>query len=276
MSLTTKFRALHNSTELLVLPNPWDLGSAMMFKGMGYEALATTSLGLAFSLGQHEGSLSVDAMLQQAVDIQNKTGLPVTVDLETGGADQPQDVAKAIARCVEAGLAGASIEDFTGDIKQPIYEFSLAVERIQAAAEAAHKLDPDFILTARSENFSYRRPDLDDTIKRLQAFEHRGADVLYAPEVTDLNDLQTLCSAVSLPVNVVVGLRTKGFTTQNLSATGVRRASLGSTLARAAYGAAINALQQNLDSGSFELAETAMDYASVNQLLKAGNTSLSS
>ena len=273
MSLTTQFRALHRSEDLLVLPNPWDLGSAMMFKGMGYQALATTSLGLAFSLGRKEGSVSIDDMLQQAVDIQNKSGLPITVDLENGGADEPEGVANAVRRCVEAGLAGASIEDFTGNIKQPIYEFSLAVERIQAAAEAAHQLDPDFILTARSENFSYRRPDLDDTIKRLQAFEHNGADVLYAPEVTDLADLKTLCSAVTLPVNVVVGLRTKGFTTQNLSAAGVRRVSLGSTLARAAYGAAIEALQQNLDSGSFELGETAMDYASVSKLLKAGGVS---
>jgi len=268
MSLTANFRALHSASDLLVLPNPWDLGSAMMFKSLGYKALATTSLGFAFSLGQQEGSVTIDQILQQAVDIQNKTGLPVTVDLENGGADEPQAVASAIRRCVEAGLAGASIEDFTGDMKQPIYEFSLASDRIQAAAEAAHKLDPDFMLTARSENFSYGRPDLEDTIKRLQAFESHGADVLYAPEVTVLNDLKTLCSAVNLPVNVVVGLGTKGFTTQNLSQAGVRRVSLGSTLARAAYGAAVSALEQNLQSGRFDLAEGAMDYASINQLLK--------
>lgn len=268
MSLTTPFRALHDSPDLLVLPNPWDLGSAMMFKALGYQALATTSLGFAFSLGQREGSISIEQMLEQAVDIQLKTGLPVTVDLENGGADSPEGVAKAISRCVEAGLAGASIEDFTGDMKQPIYEFSLASDRIQAAAEAAHTVQPDFVLTARSENFSYDRPDLDDTIKRLQAFEKHGADVLYAPEVTHLADLNTLCSAVSLPVNVVVGLGTKGFTTQNLVAAGVRRVSLGSTLARAAYGAAIEALQQNLASGSFELSENAMDYASIDGLLQ--------
>ena len=273
MTLSSDFRGLHNSSELLVLPNPWDLGSAMMFKALGYKALATTSLGFAFSLGQVEGGVSIDQMLQQAVEIQTLTGLPVTVDLENGGADSPEGVAKAITRCVEAGLAGASIEDFSGNMDQPIYEFSLAVERIQAAAEAAHKLDPDFILTARSENFSYNRPDLDDTIKRLQAFEKIGADVLYAPEVTDLGDLKTLCSSVKLPVNVVVGLRTEGFTTQNLIAAGVRRVSLGSTLARAAYGAAIDALQQNLKSGSFELSEAAMDYASIDQLLKSGNMS---
>ena len=273
MSLATDFRALHSSADLLVLPNPWDLGSAMMFKAMGYKALATTSLGFAFSLGQREGSVTIDQILQQAVDIQNITCLPVTVDLENGGADAPEDVAKAIIRCVEAGLAGASIEDFTGDMAQPIYEFTLASERIQAAAEAAHKLDSDFILTARSENFSYGCPDLDDTIKRLQAFEANGADVLYAPEVTDLNDLKTLCSAVSLPVNVVVGLRTKGFTTQNLTQAGVRRVSLGSTLARAAYGAAIETLQQNLQSGRFDLAENAMDYASIDQLLTSGSNS---
>lgn len=268
MSLTTQFLSLHQSPDLLVLPNPWDLGSAMMFKALGYQALATTSLGFAFSLGQREGIVSIEQMLQQAVDIQFKTGLPVTVDLENGGADSPEGVAKAISRCVEAGLAGASIEDFTGDMKQPIYELSLASDRIQAAAEAAHNLQPDFVLTARAENFSYGRPDLDDTIKRLQAFEQHGADVLYAPEVTDLTDLKTLCSAVNLPVNVVVGLGTKGFTTQNLVAAGVRRVSLGSTLARAAYGAAIEALQQNLASGSFELSESAMDYASVDRLLQ--------
>ena len=267
-SLPTQFRILHNSPDLLVLPNPWDIGSAMMFKALGYQALATTSLGLAFSLGQREGSVSIDQMLEQAVAIQNKTGLPVTVDLENGGADAPEAVAKAITRCVEAGLAGASIEDFTGDMDKPIYEFSLASDRIQAAAEAAHQLQPDFMLTARSENFSYGRPDLDDTIKRLQAFEQQGADVLYAPEVTDLSELNTLCSSVSLPVNVVVGLRTEGFTTQNLSTAGVRRVSLGSTLARAAYGAAIQALQQNLHSGSFALSESAMDYAAIDQLVK--------
>lgn len=268
MSLTSLFRTLHHSPDLLVLPNPWDLGSAMMFKALGYQALATTSLGFAFSLGQLEGTVTIDQMLKQAVDIQNKTSLPVTVDLENGGVDAPEGVAKAILRCVDAGLAGASIEDFTGDMQHPIYEFSLASDRIQAAAEAAHKLQPDFILTARSENFSYGRPDLDDTIKRLQAFEKHGADVLYAPEVTDLADLRTLCSTVNLPVNVVVGLRTKGFTTQNLVDAGVRRVSLGSTLARAAYGAAIGALQQNLKSGSFELSENAMDYAEIDQLLQ--------
>ena len=273
MSYAAKFRALHHVEDLLVLPNPWDIGSAMMFKGMGYQALATTSLGLAFSLGQQGGSVPIKQMVQQAVDIQTVTGLPVTVDLENGGADEPEEVANAIQRCVEAGLAGASIEDFTGDIQQPIYEFSLASERIQAAVEVAHRLEPDFILTARSENFSYGRPDLEDTIKRLQAFERCGADVLYAPEVTQLADLKVLCAAVNLPVNVVVGLRTKGFTTQNLVNAGVRRVSLGSTLARAAYGAAIDALQQNLESGSFERAEKAMDYASVNQLLKAGDRS---
>lgn len=268
MSLCAAFRTLHHSPDLLVLPNPWDLGSAMMFKALGYQALATTSLGFTFSLGQREGSVSIERMLQQAVDIQLKTGLPVTVDLENGGEDSPEGVAKAVSRCVEAGLAGASIEDFTGDMQQPIYEFSLASDRIQAAAEAAHTLQPNFVLTARAENFSYARPDLDDTIKRLQAFEKHGADVLYAPEVTDLADLKTLCSTVNSPVNVVVGLRTKGFTTQNLVAAGVRRVSLGSTLARAAYGAAIEALQQNLASGSFELSESAMDYASVDRLLK--------
>ena len=267
MSLTASFRALHSTSDLLVLPNPWDLGSAMMFKALGYRALATTSLGFAFSLGQHEGSVSIDQMLAQAVDIQRKTGLPVTVDLENGGVDAPEGVAKAITRCVDAGLAGASIEDFTGDLKQPIYDFSLASDRIQAAAEAAHNLDSNFILTARSENFSYGRPDLDDTIMRLQAFEKHGADVLYAPEVTELAQLKTLCSAVGLPVNVVVGLRTKGFTTQNLSQAGIRRVSLGSTLARAAYGAAIEALQQNLASGSFDLSESAMDYTSIDQLI---------
>lgn len=269
MSLSADFRTLHYSPDLLVLPNPWDLGSAMMFKALGYQALATTSLGFAFSLGQREGSVSIEQMLQQAVEIQTLTELPVTVDLENGGADDPEAVAKAISRCVDAGLAGASIEDFTGDANQPIYEYSLAVERIQAAAEAAHKRDSHFILTARSENFSYGRPDLDDTIKRLQAFEANGADVLYAPEVTDLGSLGTLCSAVNLPVNVVVGLRTQGFTTQNLTEVGVRRVSLGSTLARAAYGAAIKALQQNIQSGSFGLSEAAMDYASIDRLLSA-------
>ena len=268
MSLTTSFRSLHESPDLLVLPNPWDLGSAMMFKALGYRALATTSLGFAFSLGLRDGCVSVDQMLEQAVDIQLKTGLPVTVDLENGGADSPEGVANVIRRCVEAGLAGASIEDFTGDMKQPIYEISLATDRIQAAAEAAHKQQPDFVLTARSENFSYGRTDLDDTIERLQAFERVGADVLYAPEVTELTDLQTLCAAVGLPVNVVVGLRTKGFSSQNLVAAGVRRVSLGSALARAAYGAAIDALQQHLVSGSFELSEGAMDYASIDQLLQ--------
>ena len=272
MSLTSDFRALHRSPQLLVLPNPWDLGSAKMFKALGYKALATTSLGFAFSLGQQAGSVTIDEMLQQAIDIQKVTDLPVTVDLENGGVDSPEGVAKVISRCVEVGLAGASIEDFTGDMSQPIYEFSLASERIQAAAEVAHKLDSDFVLTARSENFSYNRPGLDDTIRRLQAFEANGADVLYAPEVTDLDNLERLCSAVTLPVNVVVGLRTEGFTSQNLTQAGVRRVSLGSTLARAAYGAAIGVMQQNLQSGSFELGENAMDYASIDSLLKSNQT----
>jgi len=236
---------------------------------MGYQALATTSLGYAFNLGVPEGSIPIDKIIDQAVEIQHITNLPVTADLENGGVHTPEGVAKVIRKCADLGLSGASIEDFTGDMDNPIYEFSLAKERIQAAREAAHEVDADFMLTARAENFSYGRPDLDDTIKRLQAFEEAGANVLYAPEITDLNQLKTLCSAVHLPVNVVAGLRTKGFTTQNLMAAGVKRVSLGSSLARAAYGAAINAMQQNLDTGSFDLAETAMDFKSLADLLKA-------
>jgi len=227
------FRALHARQGAFVIPNPWDAGTAKLFASLGFEALATTSLGLANMLGRANSTVSLDEILANCREIAAATPLPVNADLENCGGDMPEVAAKAIALAAEAGMSGGSIEDFTGDRDKPIYDFTLAVERVQAAVEAARALPVPFVLTARAENLIVGYPErLDDTIRRLQAFEAAGADVLYAPGLRDIGTIRTVVSAVTRPVNVVMTYGDPKLTVTDLAEAGVKRISVGGSVSR--------------------------------------------
>jgi 2-methylisocitrate lyase-like PEP mutase family enzyme len=262
------FSALHERPGAFVIPNPWDVGTARILAGLGFEALATTSAGMAFALGRRDGAVSRDEALAHARAIVSATPRPVSADLENGFGDAPEVVAETIRLAADAGLAGASIEDATGDPDRPIYDASLALERIAAAVEAAHALPFPFTLTARAENFLHGRPDLDDTTRRLQAFERAGADVLYAPGLRDLDSVRTLCQAVGRPVNVIMGLTGAAFTVDGLAAAGVRRISLGSALARIALGAFLRAAREIKAEGTFAVADDAASFAELEAFMQ--------
>jgi 2-methylisocitrate lyase-like PEP mutase family enzyme len=229
------FRALHERPGAFIIPNPWDAGTAKLLAATGFEALATTSLGLANMLGR--ATVSIEMILQNAREIVAATGLPVSVDLENCGADTPNLAAEAIRLAAETGAVGGSIEDSTKNPQSPIYDFSLALERVQAAVEVARSLPIPFTLTARAENFLHGRKDIDDTIKRLQAFEAAGADVLYAPGLYDLATIKTVVSALKKPFNLVMGFADPTLTVEQLSAAGVKRISVGGALSRVALAA---------------------------------------
>ncbi|WP_413730175.1 isocitrate lyase/PEP mutase family protein [Sodalis sp. RH22] len=274
MSLLTKamvFQALHSRSEPLILPNAWDAGNARLLTSLGFEALATTSAGFAFSLGvrDSEGLLSRSQIIENAKNIVEATDLPVSADLENGFGDSAEEVAHTIRIAGEAGLVGGSIEDGTGKIDRPVYEFNHAVERISAAVEAVKALPFPFMLVARAENFSVGINDLDDTILRLQAFEQAGADVLYAPGLPDLESIKTLCGALHKPVNVVMGLSGSNFNVAELADVGVRRISVGSSFARAALGGLLRAAQEVKDKGTFTFANEAIPFTAINNLMKS-------
>jgi 2-methylisocitrate lyase-like PEP mutase family enzyme len=250
-----RFRALHNREGAFVIPNPWDVGSARILAALGFEALATTSLGMALSLGRRDGAVSRDDALAHCRAIVGATDLPVSADLENCFGDDPATVAETIRLAAATGLAGGSVEDASADSRHPIYDFGLAVERVAAAAEAVRALPVPFILTARAENFLRGRPDLDDTIRRLQAFEKAGADVLYAPLLPDLAAIKTVCAAVSKPVNVLAGR--PQFSVAELEAAGVKRISLGGLLARVALGGLLRATREIKERGTFTFAKDA-------------------
>ncbi|HEX9214405.1 MAG TPA: isocitrate lyase/phosphoenolpyruvate mutase family protein [Bradyrhizobium sp.] len=243
------FQALHARPGAFIIPNPWDAGTAKLLAAMGFEALATTSLGLANKLGS--SAVSLDAILDNCRVIAEATELPVSVDLENCGAHEPRRAAEAIRRAAEAGAVGGSIEDSTGDRARPIYDFALAVERVQAAVEMARSLSIPFTLTARSENFLHGRKDLDDTIKRLRAFEAAGADVLYAPGVYDLATIKTVVSSVTKPFNLVMGFADPTLTLAQLSAAGVKRISVGGAMSRFALAAFLRSAREMKESGTF-------------------------
>jgi 2-methylisocitrate lyase-like PEP mutase family enzyme len=243
------FRALHERPGAFIIPNPWDAGTARLLAAMGFEALATTSLGVANSLGSTTVSLA--EILENCRAIAEATRLPVNADLENCGAHEPKAASNAIRLAAEAGCVGGSIEDMTGDRSNPIYDFNLAVERVQAAAEVARSLPFPFTLTARAENFLYGRTDLDDTIRRLQAFEAAGADVLYAPGLYDLATIKTVASAIKRPFNLVMGFADPTLTVEQLSAAGVKRISVGGALSRVALAAFLRCAREMKDKGSF-------------------------
>lgn len=261
VSAADDFRALHEAAGAFVIPNPWDIGTARLLASLGFKALATTSAGLAFSLGRPEGLLTRDEVLAHCRDIAGATALPVSADLEKGFGDSPESAAETVRTAAQTGLAGCSLEDHTNRRDDPIFDFTLAVERIAAAAEAARALPHDFLLTARCENFLWERPDLEDTIRRLQAFEQAGADVLYAPGLRSLDDIRTVCRAVARPVNVVMGMPGAVFTVGELAEAGVKRISVGSALARLAYGSCLAAAQEMATQGSFTALSSAIGFA---------------
>jgi 2-methylisocitrate lyase-like PEP mutase family enzyme len=253
------FYALHHGPKAFIIPNPWDVGSARLLAHLGFKALATTSMGYAFSIGQRDGTLTRDQTLANAADLASATDLPVSADLENGFGDAPEEVAETIRLTAATGIVGGSIEDANGNPDAPIYDIGLAVARIEAAVAAAKLLPYKFTLTARAENYLHGRPDLDDTIKRLQVFEKAGADVLYAPGLRSREDIARLVGALTRPVSVVMGLSGVQLSLDELSAIGVKRISVGSSLARAALGAFMRAAREMHDKGTFSYgAEAAM------------------
>ncbi|GAA1933431.1 isocitrate lyase/PEP mutase family protein [Kitasatospora viridis] len=264
-----EFRRLHEAQEPFVIPNAWDAGTARLLTGLGFAAIASTSAGLAHSLGRSDGAnlVSRDEVLANARELAAATHLPVSADLESGyGADREQ-IAETIRLAAAAGLVGGSIEDATGDPDAPLHTFAEAVGRVRAAVLAARELDFPFTVTARAENFLYGRPDLDDTIRRLQAFEEAGADVLFAPGLPDAEAVRAVCAAVDRPVNVLVAGPLLELTVDRLGELGVRRISLGSGLSRLAFTATMNAARTIRHTGSFAPLTEALPYGSVNALL---------
>lgn len=261
------FKALHARDGAFVVPNPWDGGSARLLASLGFEALATTSAGYAFSRGKRDSIalLTRDEILANAAEVVAATDLPVSADMQDGFGPAPETCAETVRLACGMGLVGGSIEDATGDPAAPIHDFALAVERVQAAAEAAHGLP--FLLTARAENFLWGRPDLDDTIARLQAFAAAGADVLYAPGLPDLAAIRQVCAAVDRPVNVVMGLTGPVWSVAELAAAGVRRISVGGSFARAALGGLMRAAREVREQGTFTYARDALPGAEIARLM---------
>jgi len=261
-----QFRALHQRNSTFIIPNPWDAGTARLLEHLGFEALATTSMGYAFSMGRRDNTLSRDETLENASAIARATTLPVSADLENGFGDAPEVVAETIRLAAETGIVGGSIEDATGRADDPIYDLELAVERVKAAVEAARALPFPFTLTARAENYLHGRPNLSDTIARLQAFQDAGADVLYAPGLATREDIVNVVRSVDRPVNVVMGLRGVQLSVADLAAIGVRRISVGSSLARTALGSFLNAAREMREKGTFTFATQAANPAEISKI----------
>jgi len=263
------FRALHERDRAFIIPNPWDVGTARLLAHLGFEALATTSAGYAFSLGKRDNTIGRDETMAHVATIVSATDLPVSADLENGFGDAPESVAETIKLAARAGLVGGSIEDVyrRGDCE--MYELGHAVDRVRAAADVVRGLPFRFTLTARAENYLAGRPDLKDTIKRLQAYQEAGADVLYAPGLSRKDDIATVVRSVDRPVNVLMGLQGVQLSIAELSAMGVRRVSVGSALSRAALGAFLRAGQEMQEHGTFTFAEEAVSYRDLSAMFTA-------
>jgi len=261
-----RFQTLHDGPAF-VIPNPWDAGSARILAGLGFQALATSSAASAAAVARKDGGLTRDEAIAHARAIVGATDLPVSADLENGFGDAPDTVAETIHLAAEAGLVGCTIEDTTGNPEAPLYDFSLAVERIAAAAQAARSLPFPFALTARTHNLLFAAPSLDETINRLQAFERVGADVLFAPGLADLASVRGVCAAVSKPFNFMVGIKGKSFSVGELAAAGVRRISLATSLYRAAMSAFVDAACEVRDSGQFGFLDRSMSTPDLTKLM---------
>jgi 2-methylisocitrate lyase-like PEP mutase family enzyme len=246
-----RFRALHAAPGAFVIPNPWDAGSARILAALGFQALATSSGASAGTLGRRDGKVTREEALAHSRAIVDATDLPVAADLEKGFGDAPSAAAETIRLAASVGLVGGSIEDATGDKQTPLFDIATATERVAAAVAAARALSFPFTLTARTENFLRGNPDLEDTIKRLQAFEKAGADVLMAPGLPDLAAVRAVCAAVSKPVNFMVGIKGKSFTVAELTAAGVKRISLATSLYRTAMSGLIDAAREVKAAGTF-------------------------
>jgi 2-methylisocitrate lyase-like PEP mutase family enzyme len=266
-----RFQALHQRPGAFIIPNPWDAGTARLLTALGFEALATTSLGLSITLGR--STVTAEEIIANCRAIADATSLPVNADLENCGADGPKAAARMIRLACEAGMVGGSIEDATGDASRPIYDFTLAVERVRAAVEVARSLPIPFVLTARAENFVTGRLDLDDTIRRLQAFEAAGADVLYAPGLEDLATIKAVVSAVSKPVNVVMSHADSTLTVSDLAAVGVKRISVGGSIARYAMAGFLKAGCEMKDHGRFTFIREAAPSKMLKGLFDAAQSS---
>jgi 2-methylisocitrate lyase-like PEP mutase family enzyme len=262
------FRALHEGPDPFVIPNPWDIGSARILAGFGFQALATSSAASASALGRRDGGLTRDEAMRHARQIVEATDLPISADLEKGFGDAPEAVAETVRLAADAGLVGCTIEDSTGNPEAPLYELDLAVERIAAAAEAARALRFPFTLTARAHNLLYAAPSLDETIRRLRAFEKAGADVLFAPGLPDLAAVRAVCAAVSKPVNFMVGIKGKSFSVGELAAAGVRRISLATSLYRAAMTGFLSAVREVKDAGQFAFLEGCVTTPELSELMR--------
>ena len=262
-----RFRALHDGPTTFVIPNAWDVVSSRLLAGLGFQALATSSAAAAATVGRRDGGMTREQALEHARVIVDATDLPVSADLERGFGDAPEAVAETIRLAAGAGLAGCTIEDSTGNPEQPLYDEALAIERIAAAVEAVRALPFSFMLTARAHNLLYPGANLDATIRRLQAFEKAGADVLFAPGLSDLDAVRTVCSAVSKPFNFMVGIKGKSFSVPELAAAGVRRISLATSLYRAAMTGLLNAASAVRDRGDFSFLDSCATTAELNKVM---------
>ncbi len=263
-----RFRALHEGPGAFVVANPWDAGSARILAALGFQALATSSGASAGVLGRRDGRVTRDEALAHARAIVEATDLPVSADLEKGFGDAPATAAETIRLAAGVGLVGGSIEDATGDKAKPLYDVGHATERVAAAVAAARALPFPFTLTARAENFLRGNPDLDDTIRRLQAFERAGADVLFAPGLPDLASVRTVCAAVSKPFNFMAGIKGKSFTVAELDAAGVRRISVATSLYRAAMSGLLAAAREIKDQGTFGYLERSLATPELNAFMR--------
>ena len=266
------FYALHARDRAFIIPNPWDIGTANLLAHLGFEALATTSAGYAFSAGRPDNAIGREETIEHAAAIVSATDLPVSADLENGFGDEPESVAETIRLAAQTGLAGASIEDMPRHAQVPVYEMGQATERIRAAAEVVRGLPFRFTLTARAENYLVGRPDLKDTIARLQAYQAAGADVLYAPGLTSKEDIAAVVRSVDRPVNVIMGLAGAQLSLATLSAIGVKRISIGSALCRAALGAFLRAAKEMRERGTFEFAAEAVSFRDITAIFESMNS----
>ena len=264
-----RFRSLHAGPRAFVIANPWDAGSARVLAGLGFAALATSRGAAAGVLGRRDGQITRDEALAHAKAIVDASPIPVSADLENGFGDAPEAAAETIRRAGEIGLVGGSIEDATGNPARPLYEIGHAVERVAAAVAAARALPFPFMLTARAENFLRGNPNLDDTIRRLQAFEKAGADVLFAPGLPDLAAVRAVCAALTKPVNFMAGIKGRSFSVAELEAAGVRRISLATSLFRAAMTGLVNAAREVHEQGTFGYLDDAIATPQINALLDA-------